>query len=366
MATSTNYLWSEPDNTSLVKDGAQAIRTLGNAIDTSLWNSGYGQAGKNKIINGNLDWWQRGTSFAAVATATYTADRWQTQLAGTSISTTVSRETTVPNAQSLYSIKVLQSSGSATSVTAYLLRQPIEIGQVENLAGATITLSFYYRSNKTGSHSYRLLGDNATGSADSGGTFTVNVANTWEKKTLTTAVPLGSVTAWTGAQTAAGLYLDLGFRTSQGGFTSVALNDYFQVAQVQIEYGSTATPFQTASGGSIQGELAMCQRYYQRYTISVAYFAIQGITANSTTVCRIPVKLPSMRIAPTILDQSGLQVQRQLTDVQYSSGTWTIPTSTTDICILDYTHGSAVFTAGETLMWRTGASGGYFGFSAEL
>ena len=51
MATSTNYGWSEPDNTSLVKDGAQAIRTLGDAIDTSLWNSGYGQAGKNKIIN---------------------------------------------------------------------------------------------------------------------------------------------------------------------------------------------------------------------------------------------------------------------------------------------------------------------------
>ena len=307
MATSTNYGWAEPDNTDLVTNGALAIRTLGNAIDTSLWNSGNGQAGKNKIINGNLDWWQRGTSFAAVATATYTADRWQTQLAGTSISTTVSRETTVPNAQSLYSIKVLQSSGSATSVTAYLLRQPIEIGQVENLAGATITLSFYYRSNKTGSHSYRLLGDNATGSADSGGTFTVNVANTWEKKTLTTAVPLGSVTAWTGAQTAAGLYLDLGFRTSQGGFTSVALNDYFQVAQVQIEYGSTATPFQTASGGSIQGELAMCQRYYYRSTGGATYSTYGSGYATLTTEAVYAIKLPvTMRVKPTALDYGNL------------------------------------------------------------
>lgn len=36
MATSPIYGWSEPDNTSLVKDGAQAIRTLGNAIDTTM------------------------------------------------------------------------------------------------------------------------------------------------------------------------------------------------------------------------------------------------------------------------------------------------------------------------------------------
>ena len=36
MATSTNFGWTMPDNTSLVKDGASAIRTLGNAIDTSF------------------------------------------------------------------------------------------------------------------------------------------------------------------------------------------------------------------------------------------------------------------------------------------------------------------------------------------
>ena len=36
MATSTNFGWVMPDNTSLVKDGASAIRTLGNSIDTSF------------------------------------------------------------------------------------------------------------------------------------------------------------------------------------------------------------------------------------------------------------------------------------------------------------------------------------------
>ena len=36
MATSTYYGWTEPDNTSYVKDGALAMRTLGNAIDTTV------------------------------------------------------------------------------------------------------------------------------------------------------------------------------------------------------------------------------------------------------------------------------------------------------------------------------------------
>ncbi len=35
MATTTNYSWSTPDDTALVKDGAAAIRTLGSSIDTT-------------------------------------------------------------------------------------------------------------------------------------------------------------------------------------------------------------------------------------------------------------------------------------------------------------------------------------------
>jgi hypothetical protein len=38
MATTTNYSWTTPDDTDLVKDGAAAIRTLGSSIDTSLVN----------------------------------------------------------------------------------------------------------------------------------------------------------------------------------------------------------------------------------------------------------------------------------------------------------------------------------------
>lgn len=39
MATTTNYSWVTPDDTSLVKDGASAIRTLGSSIDTTVFNN---------------------------------------------------------------------------------------------------------------------------------------------------------------------------------------------------------------------------------------------------------------------------------------------------------------------------------------
>jgi hypothetical protein len=39
MATTTNYGWTTPDDTALVKDGAAAIRTLGTSIDTTTFNN---------------------------------------------------------------------------------------------------------------------------------------------------------------------------------------------------------------------------------------------------------------------------------------------------------------------------------------
>jgi hypothetical protein len=57
MATSPLFGWSEPDDTDLVKDGAAAIRTLGNAIDTSMGDLLGGTSGQilSKASNTNMD-----------------------------------------------------------------------------------------------------------------------------------------------------------------------------------------------------------------------------------------------------------------------------------------------------------------------
>lgn len=58
MATTTNFGWSTPDDTSLVKDGAAAIRTLGNSIDTSFVDLKGGTTGQvlAKASNTDLDY----------------------------------------------------------------------------------------------------------------------------------------------------------------------------------------------------------------------------------------------------------------------------------------------------------------------
>lgn len=48
MATSPNYGWPEPDNTSFVKNGAQAIRQLGDAADATVY-------AQSLIVNSLLD-----------------------------------------------------------------------------------------------------------------------------------------------------------------------------------------------------------------------------------------------------------------------------------------------------------------------
>ena len=216
-------------------------------------------AGKNAIINGGMDIWQRGTSFTSVTS--YTADRWNCSTVGTTINLTVTQDTSVPNSNSKYSIKYQQVTTGATSVTEYCTRQPIEQSNILPLFGKSCVVSFWYKSNKTGSHGIRIIATPNTGGLDQATTFTVFVADTWEYKTVAVTV-FGAVTAPSAAPTAVGGYLDIGFRVggAGAGFTTISANDYFQFAQVQLELGSTATTFSRA-GGSIGGELAACQRY---------------------------------------------------------------------------------------------------------
>ena len=267
-------------------------------------------AGKNSIINGDMAIAQRSTSASGLsANDTYSAiDRWKTAISGTGFNITISRDTNVPNATFSYSQKVQQLSTSATSVTQFAVAQPIETNQVSGLYGKTATISFWYKSNLTGNHYLRIYTGSQTGGADSAASFNITTANTWQYVTVTTS-NFASITAITNYSL--GAQLDIGYRVYQGGSSvTISANDYFQFTGFQLELGSVATAFQTATG-TIQGELAACQRYYWRTSKASGYMTYPGygFTYSTTRVDATVVFPVPMRTTPSSVDYAQVYYQ---------------------------------------------------------
>lgn len=360
MATSTNYGWAEPDNTSLVKDGAQAIRTLGDAIDTSLWNVGYGQAGKNKVINGNFGVWQRGTSFAlSGGIALYCSDRWQGY--SPNLGRTVSRQGALATG---YYSRVQRDSGNALLGAIYY-GSTLESASTIGFIGKPVTMSFSARAGANYSGSTGLLsafivyGTGTDGNLFAGLTGQTTVVT--KNVTLTTSFQNFDLT---GTVNAAATQMAVYFVYSPTG--TAGANDYFDVQNVQLEYGSKATPFQTASGGSIQGELAMCQRYYWRYTAGAgtggSFGNGIGYTATAAEACLLlPV---TMRVIPTSVDYSSVRLGDATTNYNVTSMTLSSTQSTTGSAYILPAFASGIVQYRPYFI-NLQASG-YIGFSAEL
>ena len=248
-----------------------------NTADTQTASGGPvspGIAGKNAIINGGMDIWQRGTSITT--SGAYTTDRWA-EVSGNSIVYT--RSTDVPSGLGFtYSVS---RAGTGSN-----MNQRIESLQAAPLAGQTATLSFYYKST-VGSDSlnvqmwYANTADNFASLTQIGSTQTVSTpSSSWTRFTYTVAIPSGGANG-------IGIYIYRG-----SGATSTTF-----ITGVQLELGSVATPFSRA-GGTIQGELAACQRYYQVATRNDAW-AHGSCISTSASNAGVSL-LAEMRAAPTI------------------------------------------------------------------
>jgi hypothetical protein len=254
----------------------------------------------NPVINGAADIWQRGTSFTITAGNTYTADRWTAGRAGGAAGQTISRQTVsdstnLPNI--LYAIRSQRTAGN-TSTAGLNLVYSMESDNSKPFAGRTVTLSFFARrgADFSGpSNQFTVYLNSGTGTDQSvwagftGGTTVASGAATlttsWQRFTYTGNVPSNSN--------------QLGFYMEQIPTAGTAgANDWFEVTGFQIDNGSTALPFRRA-GGTIQGELAACQRYYTRLTGS-AYTTFGAGRSNSGTNGHVAVALPvTMRTTPT-------------------------------------------------------------------
>ena len=327
-------------------------------------------AGKNLIINGGMDIWQRGTSFAISSSgvATYASDRWLNarNVAGQTVSRQATGDTTnLPFIQ--YCARVQRDSGNTNTAEPIRINQLLETVNSVPLAGSTVTLSFYARAGANFSAASSLLtaqvisGTGTDQNVLSGGytgiaypiTSQVTLTTTWQRFSITGII----------AATATELSVNIYHET----VGTAGAADYFEITGVQLEKGSTATTFSRA-GGTIQGELAACQRYYFRSTANAQYnpfggFALSESTSQCLTMFTFPV---TMRVKPTTLDYSSPRFYDVVSATAYSGGTVTLADATQNLGLTRYAHTSSPFTLGRMMITNNNSATGFYGFSAEL
>jgi hypothetical protein len=235
---------------------------------------------KNMIINGDMRISQRATSVSASNNTYNTLDRWNTWINYNSGAVTMSQASAAP--PGFYKSLQFYNNGNATTPQYHFVEQKIEAQNIPQLKMGTndaeyMTLSFWVRSSVTGTFNVEISDDD--GSHHVIKRYTINNAATWEYKTITippatnTGVPtydntMGLTVHWwiSGGSSYNGTSADGKWQTysttrrNDGGNTTFADPDYWNITGVQLEVGKNATDFEHRSYGE---ELLLCQRYYQ-------------------------------------------------------------------------------------------------------
>jgi hypothetical protein len=279
------------------RDTANTQENVGGAVAPFV-------AGKNKIINGDFGIWQRGTTFASPSG--YTADRWSMAVSTNPTTSSITQQTFTPGTapvsgyEGTYFMRYLITTlGSSTD---YYLGQKIE--DVRNFAGQTATFSFWAKSDtaRTIAVNYsQNFGSGGSGAVTAAVGTTYSLTTSWQRFTATVAIPSIS-----GKTIGTSSYLQIFFTSS----SALASGYQLDIWGVQLEAGSVATPFTTASG-TLQGELALCQRYYYRiYSEVTAGPLIGSGQANSSTNAAMAVPHPvPMRAIPSFSISGGALTQ---------------------------------------------------------
>lgn len=257
----------------------------GISIDTSGTVTGaLPYPNRNLLYNGAMQIHQRSSSAAGITGGNYyTSDRWF--MGNVTMGTwTQSIENDAPTGSGFRkSLRVLCTTADASPAAGdYLqIQQYLEGQDLQRIAKGTasaqqLTLSFWVKSNVTGTYIVGLTdSDNSRYIASS---YTINVSGAWERKTITFSGDTSGVfdndnnlslqvTWWLGAgstytsgtlSTAWASIVNGNYAAGQTNLAA-AINNYWQITGVQLETGPVATPFEFKSYGQ---ELRECQRYF--------------------------------------------------------------------------------------------------------
>lgn len=264
---------AQPADSADASGGAAELRALKGYLQTLLNNgssipvTGYAWQGfRNKLINGNFDIWQRGTSAASAVNNIYLADRWRTNGAGST--TVISRQaftlgqTTVPYEPEFFHRVVVTSVAGAANFTK--LSQRIE--DVRTFAGRDVIIGFWAKADAAKNIAVEILQSFGTGGAPSAdisaiGVTTKSLSTAFQFFTVTVSIPsISGKTLGTNNDD----FLELNFWFEAGANFNARTNSLgqqsgtFDIAQVQMEAGTSTTPFELLPPDKI---LSACQRY---------------------------------------------------------------------------------------------------------
>ena len=281
---------------------------------------------RNLIINGDMRIDQRNAGASVTLPSNnsyYTIDRFAFTI--NQASKMSAQQVTDAPTGFVNSLKVTTTSAYTVTASDYFsVRQDIEGQNISHLDwgssnAKTVTLSFYVKSSLTGT-----FGGSIKNSASDKAypyTYTIDSANTWERKTITIegettgtwlttngrgimvyfGLGVGSTFSGTSGSWASSNYLSATGATSVVGTSGAT----WYVTGVQLEIGDAATPFEHRP---YDAELTRCQRYYYKMSGASNYlrFATGFVGAGSTTTAYCYFHPPvTMRDKPTSIDWSA-------------------------------------------------------------
>jgi hypothetical protein len=309
-----------------------AADTVGVAVGgTEVWRYGSNPTtAKNLIINGAMRVAQRGTSFTALTDA-YCLDQFIYIKDASTAVIDVTQSTDVPSGEGFgksLKIDVTTADASIDANDLAKIQTSIEAQNLTQLkygsAGAqTMTLSFWIKSTKTGT--FNAFAYQPDGNRFYNASYTVNVTDTWEHKTVTISGDSGGTinddtgtglsvgwtliagTNWTGsADTWSG---NADYAVSSYSMLDNTANNIY-ITGVQLEVGSVATDFEHEA---ISTTLAKCQRYFERLDYNGASAESIGVgTAASTSsvICVIPYRRNPAAYTPPAITWADIRSKR--------------------------------------------------------
>jgi hypothetical protein len=300
-------------------------------------NDGPISGARNRIINGDMRIDQRNSGLSTTGNGSYTVDRWTIEYSGNGSITGI-QTSDVPTGQGFTNALKLTSTARSTlgSGDFYQIAYYVEGYDTANFdygssSARTVTLSFWVKASRTGTYQVNLANAGSfAGTRTHTKTYTVSVADTWQKVILT--YPGCTTGTWEKASNT-GIGIRFGFEygsfytsgatadtwistssfadsfvTTTNTFTTNSNSTWF-ITGVQLEQGPVATEFERRSYSQ---ELQLCMRYFQRYLQcgGAGYIENNPTVANgfAQTIC-MPVEMRAVPSA-TCITASNIGVER--------------------------------------------------------